>query len=108
VTEPTQNPRRARQAARSAGERRVQNVTLWTAAGSVVAATVLSVVLAQGTSAAAAGTSTTTNTGSNTNSGTGSGTSGGTDSSGSDQLQAPQYLPGSSSGDSTHGSSGAS
>lgn len=103
MTEPTHHPRRARQAARSAGERRVQNVTLWTAAGSVVAAAVLSVVLAQSTSAA-----TTPSTGGTGSTGTTPSTGLGTGTGGSDQLQPPATVPGSSGGGLVQGSSGAS
>lgn len=41
-----------RRAVRAAGQRRVQTVTIWTAAGSVLAAALLSAVLANGTAAA--------------------------------------------------------
>lgn len=41
-----------RRAARAAGQHRVQTVTIWTAAGSVLAAALLSAVLANGTAAA--------------------------------------------------------
>jgi hypothetical protein len=95
-------PRNDRRAARAAGQRRVQTVTTWTAAGSVVAAGLLTAVLAHGTSAAATPTDQNTpNTGQLGNSDNNGGISG------NDQLQAPQYLPGISGG-SRHGGSGGS
>lgn len=77
-----------RRAARAAGQRRVQTVTTWATAGSVVAAGLLTAVLAHGTSAAAT-TSNDQNSGSTVD--PGSGDSGIT---GNDQLQAPEFLPG--------------
>lgn len=45
-------PSRDRRAVRAAGQRRVQTVTTWTAAGSVLAAVLLAAALAHGTAAA--------------------------------------------------------
>lgn len=90
-----------RRAARAAGARRVQSVTLWAAAGSVTAAAVLSVALAQGAGATTTTPATTTPTATQNQGDTTAGT-------GQDQLQSPDYLPGASTGGSRHGSSGGS
>lgn len=89
-----------RRAARAAGQRRVQSLTTWATAGSVVAAGVLTAVLAHGTSAAA--------TTSNDNGG-GSVVDPGNGITGNDQLQAPEFLPGvAGGGQGRHGLSGGS
>lgn len=49
-------PSRDRRAVRAAGRRRVQTVTTWTAAGSVLAAALLTAALAHGTAAARSAT----------------------------------------------------
>ncbi|HEX4700927.1 MAG TPA: hypothetical protein VH352_02260 [Pseudonocardiaceae bacterium] len=99
-----------RRAARTAGQRRVQAVTTWTAAGSVVAAAVLTAVLAHSTTASAT-TSPSTTPQDQTGSGAtnGGGITNGPDNTGGGQLQAPEFLPGVSSGSGgRHGSSGGS
>jgi len=93
-----------RRAARAAGQRRVQSVTTWATAGSVVAAGVLTAVLAHGTSAAA--------TTSNDQSGGSAVNPSNVDPggiTGNDQLQAPEFLPGVAGGGlGRHGVSGGS
>ena len=96
-----------RRAARAAGQRRVQTVTMWTTAGSVVAAGVLTAVLAQGTSAAAAPPAD-QNPDQNQNS-VNPGDTNNDGSVGGDQLQAPADPPGSTfGGRGRHGLSGGS
>lgn len=76
-----------RRAARAAGQRRVQTVTTWTAAGSVLAAALLAAALAHGTAAARTSSDTT------------------------DQLQTPDTVPGpvyGGGGTGRHGGSGGS
>jgi hypothetical protein len=85
---------RDRRVARALGLRRVQTVTTWTAAASVVAAAVLSAVLGQATSPAAR----TANLDGTTSVDGGSG----------DRLRAPDYLPGASGDGTPHGSTGGS
>ena len=94
-----------RRAARATGQRRVQTVTTWATAGSVVAAGLLTAVLAHGTSAAAT-TSNDQNSG-NPAVDPGAGDNGIT---GNDQLQAPEFLPGVAGGgqQGRHGLSGGS
>lgn len=95
-----------RRAARAAGQRRVQTLTTWATAGSVVAASVLTAVLAHGTSAAAPTSNETSN---NQNSGGGSVVDPGNGITGNDQLQAPEFLPGVAGGEQgRHGLSGGS
>ncbi|HEX4724161.1 MAG TPA: hypothetical protein VH333_16715 [Pseudonocardiaceae bacterium] len=93
-----------RGAARAAGQRRVQTVTTWATAGSVVAAGVLTAVLAHGTSSAA--------TTSDQNDQNGGSQVGGTSPdggiTGDGQLQAPEFLPGVAGRQGRHGSSGGS
>ena len=90
-----------RRAARAAGQRRVQTFTTWATAGSVVAASVLTAVLAHGTTAAAT-TSTDQDSG-------GSVVDPGNGISGNDQLRAPEFLPGvAGGGQGRHGLSGGS
>jgi hypothetical protein len=84
--------------ARTVGRRRVQTVTTWTAAGSIVAAALLSAALGHGT-AAARSSETTQNTVHGDSDG---GTVGG------DQLQPPQYVPGVTGDGGPHGASGGS
>jgi hypothetical protein len=76
----------------------VQTVTTWTAAGSIVAAALLSAALGHGTAAARS-----RETSQNTVDGTSDGTS-----VGGDQLQAPQYVPGVAGDGGLHGASGGS
>ncbi len=77
-------------------------MTTWTTAGAVVGAAVLSALLAHGTvSAATTSTNVQTN---NTNNQVGTGT----DQTGGGQLQAPDFLPGSSGGGGRHASTGGS
>jgi hypothetical protein len=81
----------------------VQSVTTWATAGSVVAAGVLTAVLAHGTSAAA-----TTSTSNDQNTG-GSVVDPGNGITGNDQLQAPDFRPGVAGGGfGRHGVSGGS
>ena len=93
-------PEPDRRAARAEGERRVQTVTTWTTAGAVVGAAVLSALLAHGTVAAAQSQTTVQN---QTN-----GDQTGTDQTGGGQLQAPDFLPGSSGGGGRHAATGGS
>jgi len=78
----------------------VQTVTTWATAGSVVAAGVLTAVLAHGTSAAAT-TSDDQNTGNQV-------TTPDNGVTGNGQLQAPDFLPGSSGGGGRHAATGGS
>lgn len=89
---------RDRRIARARGRRRVQTVTMWTAAASVLAAAVLSAVLGQATSPAAR---TANLNGASTVDGDG-GTFDG------DRLRAPDDLPGASDNGGRHGSTGGS
>lgn len=92
-------PEPDRRAARTAGEHRVQTVTTWTTAGAVVGAAVLAALLAHGTVSAAQSQTT---VGNQTNDQTG------TDQTGGGQLQAPDFLPGSSGGGGRHAATGGS
>jgi hypothetical protein len=96
-----------RRAARAAGQRRVQTVTMWTTAGSVAAAGVLAAVLAQGTSSAAtAPTNQPIDQNQNQNS---VNQDNGGSGIGGDQLRAPDDLPGvTDGGRGRHGLSGGS
>jgi hypothetical protein len=102
------DPQGDRRAARTAGQRRVQTVTMWTTAGSVAAAAVLTAVLAHSTTASASTSPSTSGNQSDTNGTDDTGVPGATDNTGGDQLQAPQFLPGVSDGGGRHGSSGGS
>lgn len=96
-----------RRAARAAGQRRVQTVTTWATAGSVVAAAALTAVLANATASAAQPT-TTTPTSQNDQSVNPDGTDDG-GNTGNGQLQAPEFLPGvGDGGRGRHGVSGGS
>jgi hypothetical protein len=85
------NSQRSRKADLVAGQRRIRAVTGWSAAGAVLVGALAAGMLASGTSAAASTTSS-SDTGSQANSSDSAGTSN------SDQLQAPDYAPGSDSG----------
>lgn len=89
---------RDRRVARARGQRRVQTVTTWTAAGSVVVAAVLSAVLGQATSPA--GRSARTDDAPSVDSGVGT--------FGSDGLRAPDDVPGAAGDGAPHGSTGGS
>ncbi|HYS34176.1 MAG TPA: hypothetical protein VEO01_00870 [Pseudonocardiaceae bacterium] len=93
-------PEPDRRVARAAGERRVQTVTTWTTAGAVVGAAVLSALLGHGTVSAANSQTTVQNQP--------NGTQTGTDQTGGGQLQAPDFLPGSSGGGGRHAATGGS
>jgi hypothetical protein len=79
-------------------------VTTWTTAGAVVGAAVLSALLAHGTVSAATTSTNVPNQTNNTNNQVGTGT----DQTGGGQLQAPDFLPGSSGGGGRHASTGGS
>ena len=94
-------PETERRAARAAGERRVQTVTTWTTAGAVDGAAVLSVLLANGTVSAATRSTVPSQTNNQVDTGT-------EQTGGGQQLQAPDFLPGSTGGGGRHAATGGS